>query len=234
MHIWYLILLVTIVYILSRFFSFEISYFLLFILGGSLDYLTLSLFKSQRNYNTVNLFLILKTSLFILPLFIFEISINQAIYLYFIISIVLNISFQYSLANFYKAKLKAKYNELRKSINYAKLIHVNNLFTDIENKSDIIIMVMFLDAKSIGVYSVVVVLVQALNHATNLIIQTIAPLFNKLGKVQFNFLFNYLLIISVVFSLTLILSHKVILEVLYLITSNVASITLIILSVAIL
>ena len=94
-------------------------------------------------------------------------------------------------------------------------------------------MAIFLDATSIGIYSVVVVLVQSLNHVTNLIVQTIAPLFKKLGKIQFNLLFNYLIIISVIFSIILILSHKIILQTFYLITSNLASYTLIILSIAI-
>ena len=74
---------------------------------------------------------------------------------------------------------------------YSKNIHLNNIFTDLENKSDIIIITIFLGNDVIGIYSLVVVLAQVINNITHILIQTIAPIFKSISYKELNLLFNF-------------------------------------------
>ena len=116
---------------------------------------------------------------------------------------------------------------------YSKNIHLNNIFTDLENKSDIIIITIFLGNDVIGIYSLVVVLAQVINNITHILIHTIAPIFKSISYKELNLLFNFLLIISLTFSFTLFLSQKYILDLLYNLNEIIAYKTLTVLCLAI-
>ena len=207
------------------------SFFLLFTLSGALEYLTLSFLKSKRKYNTVSLYLTLKIAAFIAIIYTFKFNFNEVVITYFVCSFFTYLIF--SIILFDRRIFKGTKINYSGIIDYSKNIHLNNIFTDLENKSDIIILTIFLGNDLIGIYSIVVVLAQIINHLTHIIIQTIAPVFRSLNTKKIILLFNLLFIVSVVFSITLITTQKFLLSILYNLESTTAYITLTILCVAI-
>tara|TARA_Y100000768_G_scaffold389020_1_gene390453 strand:+ start:16803 stop:18044 length:1242 start_codon:yes stop_codon:yes gene_type:complete len=208
-----------------------LSYFILFTLSGGLEYLTLSLLKSQRKYNSVSLFISIKIISFLIIFYSLKLGFDAAIITYFLCSIVTNTIFMFIVFDIKILKnVKIDFKSIK---NYSKNIHLNNIFTDLENKSDIIIITIFLGNDVIGIYSLVVVLAQIINHITHILIQTIAPIFKSISTKEIVLLFNFLLLTSVVFSSTLFISQKFVLSFLYNLTEPIAYKTLSILCLAV-
>jgi len=208
-----------------------VSFFFLFTLSGALEYLTLSIFKSKREYNTVSLYITLKIAVFIAMIYTFKFDFDGVVITYFICSFITFIFFSINLID--RRIFKGKQINYKSVVNFTKNIHLNNIFTDLENKSDIIILTIFLGNDLIGIYSIVIVLAQMINYITHTIIQTIAPVFKSLTIKNIVLIFNFLFLVSICFSIAMIISQKYLLSTFYNLEETIAYITLTILCVGI-
>jgi len=191
---------------------------LLFIISGSLEYLILSFFKSNRDYHLVSRFIFLKNIFIILTLIFFSSKIKLLDFFYFIN--YLNIFLILIFATIHNLLIGNFLNGIKKFhelYEYAKYVHFNNIFNDIENKADILIISFFLSDKQIGIYSIIVVLAQSINHVTNFLVQLISPNLKHVSKDNFINVIQLTFIFGATYFLFVIVTGKSILSYLYLI-----------------
>ncbi|MEK9750160.1 MAG: polysaccharide biosynthesis C-terminal domain-containing protein [Flavobacteriaceae bacterium] len=219
--------------LLSFLLEIKIFYFYLsFILSGGLDYLTLSLLKSERRYNTVNLYLLLKSTLLLGCLVFFSLAIERLVILNLVISIALSFLFKVNNFKSFKDRVYDLKYIGKNLIQYTRSVHVNNVFGDMENKIDVLILVLFSTPTEIGLYSIAVVMVQMINHFSNLINQILSPLFNEVSNQIINSLYSTVYYSSIFFTLFIITFQNPLLKLIYNVEDQSLFYVIVILSIA--
>ena len=204
---------------------------IMFVLIGTNEYLYYSYLKANRRYLNLTFLLLIRSVLLIILLLFWNASIYYLIFAYGLSSFVMIFAFIFKEYSVLKIGFFKK-NELSKLFKYAKNVHVNNVFTDFENKSDILIIAFFLSPKEIGIYSIVVVLAQSINNFTNLLTQTVSPHYKDLSKNMIVSLIKLSMTIAIIFTITMLVFGGIIITRIYGIIDSNVYIYLVILSIA--
>lgn len=204
---------------------------IMFILIGTNEYLYFSFLKSNRRYSYLTVLIIVKNVLLMILILLWNTSIYYLIITYCLLSFIIIFIIIFQEFSFSDIKLFNKL-ELKELFKYSKNVHVNNVFTDFENKSDILIVAFFLSPREMGIYSVVVVLAQSVNNITNLLTKTIGPHYKDLSKKMIISIIKISFIIAILFTTVMLIFGNFILTNIYGIIDNNIYSYLLILSVA--
>jgi O-antigen/teichoic acid export membrane protein len=203
----------------------------MFILTGTSEYLYFSYLKSMRKYSYLTGLIIVKNVLLILLCWTWNASINYLIFTYCILSFSIICLVVFRIFRFSDFSVFNKF-ELKELFSYSRNVHVNNIFTDFENKADILIVAFFLSPREIGMYSVVVVLSQSVNNITNLLTNTIGPHYKNLSQRMIVSILKVSLVVAIIFTTVMLIFGNFILRDMYGIVDNNIYTYLSILSIA--
>ena len=158
------------------------------------EYFYFSYQKSLRKYNIISVYLLVKNAVYIGYLVWLNPSLNEAIFMY---AMITGISYMIMYCIFNSiGRIRISIIYLRDFYFYARYIHINNVLNDVENKVDVLLILFLLNSEEIGIYSIVVVLVQSVNNLVNVVIQAVSPTYNVISKDERRLYWNILMYIS--------------------------------------
>lgn len=219
-----------IIYSSSLYFFNSISIYIGFVLAGLSEYYLFSILKAERKYHFISKFFVLKNIFILILVYIMSFnfkSYNDVYNLILLIQLIL--VFCFWIFNILKGRFHIRLN-LRNFFYYSRYIHLNNVFNDIENKLDILIIIYFLSSEDLGVYSIVIIFAQAIFHFVNIINQIFSPILSKLSQFDKCNLVTLTSIASMFSTFLIFLLGDYLLELFYLITDQNVYYYLIILS----
>ena len=143
------------------------------------EYFSASALRGLKAFSVVNKLTIVTRANILLLMFIALTFWSADVYtsvLAYTIALTLN-AILYLIVLFYKSQLhfSVSWNELNNIIKYAAKAHIGTLLTEVEYRLDIFILLFFLNAAAVGVYSIGVTMAQILWYVSNSVNTVLFP-----------------------------------------------------------
>ena len=178
------------------------------------EYFSASALRGLKVFSIVNkLTIVTRTNIFIfilISLTFWSADLYRTIFAY-AIALTLN-ALLYFIVLFYQSKFRFSIssNELNNVIRYSAKVHIGSLLTEVEYRLDIFILLFFLNATAVGIYSIGVTIAQILWYVSNSVNTVLFPYLTSTSKKNVDFFtvrvlkYNFFINIFILFGLIII------------------------------
>ena len=178
------------------------------------EYFSASALRGLKVFSIVNkLTIVTRTNIFIFiltSLTFWSADLYRTIFAY-AIALTLN-ALLYFIVLFYQSKFRFSIssNELNNVIRYSAKVHIGSLLTEVEYRLDIFILLFFLNATAVGIYSIGVTIAQILWYVSNSVNTVLFPYLTSTSKKNVDFFtvrvlkYNFFINIFILFGLIII------------------------------
>ena len=178
------------------------------------EYFSASALRGLKVFSIVNkLTIVTRTNIFIFiltSLTFWSADLYRTIFAY-AIALTLN-ALLYFIVLFYQSKFRFSIssNELNNVIRYSAKVHIGSLLTEVEYRLDIFILLFFLNATAVGIYSIGVTIAQILWYVSNSVNTVLFPYLTSTSKKNVDFFtvrvlkYNFFINVFILFGLIII------------------------------